>query len=157
MLDYRIAGRSVLEVGCGIGLGSLVLNARQVDITATDQNPEAGEFLAENTRLNDAEDIPFIRAGWVEGSGELPRFDLLIGSDLLYEPDHAVDLSAFIDRHARRIAEVILVDPGRGGVNQFTRQMEEFGFRSDPFEPSSLPVLDPVFRGKYLRYFRGDG
>ena len=35
MLDYDIAGKRILEVGCGIGLSSLVLNHRQAEITAT--------------------------------------------------------------------------------------------------------------------------
>jgi len=45
MLGHEIAGLRVLEVGCGIGLASLVLRRRGADITATDQHPEARAFL----------------------------------------------------------------------------------------------------------------
>ncbi|MER2164740.1 MAG: histidine kinase, partial [Psychrobacter alimentarius] len=36
MLNYDIAGKRILEVGCGMALSSLLLNHRHADITATD-------------------------------------------------------------------------------------------------------------------------
>jgi predicted nicotinamide N-methyase len=42
LFDYNIEGLRILEVGCGLGLASLVLNHRHADITATDYHPEAG-------------------------------------------------------------------------------------------------------------------
>lgn len=112
MAEYNVTGKRILEVGCGIGLASLVLNTRLADITATDHHPEAESFLLENVRLNRGPTIPFIRTGWTDEDAGLGRFDLLIGSDLLYEPEHAADLSAFINQHACQHSEVIIVDPG---------------------------------------------
>ena len=40
MFEFEIAGKRILEVGCGIGLASLVLNHRPGDITATDHHPQ---------------------------------------------------------------------------------------------------------------------
>jgi hypothetical protein len=42
----------VLEIGCGLGLASLVLHRRGVNVTASDCHPLAGGFLRENLRLN---------------------------------------------------------------------------------------------------------
>ncbi|MGD2159601.1 MAG: histidine kinase, partial [Gammaproteobacteria bacterium] len=64
MLDYEIEGKRILEVGCGIALASLVLSKRLADITATDHHPEVENFLLENIKLNDGNDIPFVRTGW---------------------------------------------------------------------------------------------
>ena len=64
MLTYEVEGKKILEVGCGIGLASLVLNHRLADITATDHHPEAEAFLKENVKLNKGTEIPFIRAAW---------------------------------------------------------------------------------------------
>lgn len=61
MLHYQVAGRRILEVGCGIGLASLLLNQRMADITATDQHPAAGQFLQHNARLNNCREIPFVK------------------------------------------------------------------------------------------------
>ncbi len=63
------------------------------DITATDYHPEAEKFLDINTELNKDDEIPFIRTCWSnEYQEELGKFDLIIGSDLLYERDHASSL-----------------------------------------------------------------
>src|SRR5680860_342426 len=45
MLNYPIEGKRILEIGCGMALSSLLLNARQADITATDYHPEVEHFL----------------------------------------------------------------------------------------------------------------
>ncbi|WP_372764825.1 methyltransferase, partial [Litorivivens sp.] len=47
--DFQTEGKRILEVGCGIALSSLLLNALKADITATDYHPEVEAFLARNT------------------------------------------------------------------------------------------------------------
>ncbi len=154
MHGYAVGGKRILEVGCGIGLASLVLNARHADITATDQHPEAEGFLTENVKLNRGEIIPFERTGWCDDSDTLGRFDLIIGSDLLYEREHAVQLSSFIDEHANEQCEVIIVDPGRGQSSQFTRQMTELGYIHVASEAEYNDPLKPIFKGRILHYIR---
>ena len=93
IFDYDFKNKRILEVGCGIGLSSLILNRLNADITATDYHPEAEKFLDINTELNKDDEIPFVRTCWSnEYQEELGKFDLIIGSDLLYERDHAVVL-----------------------------------------------------------------
>ena len=46
------AGERVLEIGCGLGLASLVGHRRGADMTASDCHPLAEAFLQENLRLN---------------------------------------------------------------------------------------------------------
>lgn len=149
MSTFDVAGKRVLEVGCGIGLTSLVLNARAADITATDYHPEAGAFLAENTRLNEAARIPFLRTNWAQQLDGLGLFDLILGSDLLYEQQHIELLTDFIVRHSKPGCEVIVVDPGRGNHAKFSKRMQAAGFIFHGF----LPVADDKnFNGKILRY-----
>jgi predicted nicotinamide N-methyase len=95
MLDHHVNGKRVLEVGCGIGLASLILNQRLADITATDYHPETEGFLIHNVKLNDGKKIPFVRTGWADLDDDLGHFDLIIGSDLLYEIKHVDLLSTF--------------------------------------------------------------
>ena len=157
MVDFDIEGKRVLEVGCGIGLASLVLNHRDADITATDRHPEAGRFLARNAELNDGPAIPFVRAGWDDGDAiddGLGRFDLIIGSDLLYERGHADSLSGFIERHAQEHCEVLLLDPRRGYGAHFRRHIvaQGYAYREQalaPVEPPGAP-----YQGQLLRFSR---
>lgn len=151
MWEYDVEGRRVLEVGCGIGLTSIVLSRRGVDITATDHHPEAGRFLRENCRLNEEPPIPFVRTGWSDDDDSLGRFDLIMGSDLLYEPDHVEQLAGFVEARANRSCEVIIVDPGRGNTPAFTRAMSRLGFEQAPCAPAE--DAEP-FSGQFLRYRR---
>lgn len=155
MREQIVDGKRVLEVGCGIGLASLVLNSRHADITATDHHPEAEAFLAENVRINRGRSIPFVRAGWADADCGLGRFDLVIGSDLLYEHAHVELLAAFIERHARPSCEVVMVDPGRGHHARFSRCMMTLGYAHT--QQSAVDVATPaglLFRGQVLRYRR---
>ena len=131
MLDFDVADKRVLEVGCGIGLASLVLNARESDITATDYHPEVEGYLAQNVALNRGRTIPFFRSDWADTDSGMGRFDLIIGSDLLYERDHADLLSTFVASHAAPVCEVVIVDPRRGYHARFSALMQEQGFSFD--------------------------
>jgi len=154
MVDFKIAGKKILEVGCGIGLASLVLNHRLADITATDHHPEAESFLLENILLNKGKKIPFYRMGWEDESAGLGRFDLVIGSDLLYERGHAELLSQFIDQHANPHCQVVLVDPGRGNQGRFSRKMTDLGYANTGYTPENAICVELQFKGRILTYLR---
>jgi len=154
LFDYEIAGKRILEVGCGIGLTSLVLNSRDANITATDYHPEVESFLQENTLLNKGKTIPFIRTGWEDEESGLGEFDLIIGSDLLYEGDHVDLLSGFINRHAKAHCEVIIVDPGRSYHARFSKKMMTLGYSHSQSKPENTDYLEKPFRGQIIRYQR---
>ncbi|MFH2093105.1 MAG: histidine kinase [Pseudomonadota bacterium] len=154
MLGYEIKGKKILEVGCGIALASLVLNHRLADITSTDHHPEAEIFLMENVKLNTGKKIPFIRTGWGDTDSKLGKFDLIIGSDLLYERDHAQMLSCFIDQHANLNCEVIIVDPGRGQHASFSKKMVLLGYSHSQNKPAATNYLAQPFKGQILSYSR---
>jgi predicted nicotinamide N-methyase len=154
MFEHDIEGLRILEVGCGIGLTSLVLGHRHADITATDQHPEARRFLERNVKLNRLQPIPFVRAGWADEDCGLGEFDLIVGSDILYERQQVEQLSAFIDRHAKPRCEVIIVDPGRGQQSRFSRTMETLGYSHTSSKPRIADYLSQPFRGKILQYAR---
>ncbi len=154
MAHYDIKDKRILEVGCGMALSSLLLNARHADITATDYHPEAGSFLTENVRLNNAANIPFLRTSWDNFTDGLGLFDVIIGSDLLYEKEHIELLSQFINRHANRKCEVIIVDPGRGKHAPFSKKMVKLGYTHNQRKPETNENLPPAFKGQILTYLR---
>jgi predicted nicotinamide N-methyase len=147
MSDHDIEGKKILEIGCGIGLASLVLNSRSADITSTDYHPEAEKFLADNVKLNNSRKIPFVRTGWGDQKTRLGTFDLIIGSDLLYEQDHAELLAGFIDQHADDDCEIIIIDPGRKNHARFSRNMEDLGFTLKTTKYLDTPGLTQPARG----------
>ncbi|MFD2231286.1 class I SAM-dependent methyltransferase [Alkalimarinus sediminis] len=154
MFDYPTAGKRILEVGCGMALSSLLLNKQDADITATDYHPEVEFFLQRNTKLNNGNDIAFEQADWKSTNDTLKRFDIIIGSDLLYEDQHIEQLASFIGNHANPACEVIVVDPGRGRKNKLSLEMDKLGFTHDHIKPEATDYLELPFKGHILRFSR---
>lgn len=114
--------------------------------------PEVANFLKKNTQLNGDKDITFQRTDWANDN--LGLFDMIIGSDLLYEDQHIELLARFIDKHAKQSCEVILVDPGRGRKNKLSARMLELGYSSSHSKPDHTDYLDEVFKGYILKFKR---
>ena len=155
METKNIKSLNILEVGCGLALSSLILKLRGADITATDYNPAAKVFLTENLRINKCEEISFIRADWEDSDIESSdRYNLIIGSDLLYQPNHSKTLSHFINKFADEECEVIIVDPNRGNQNKFTRKMQEYNFTYHKDTREFYDLKKYLFKGNVHHYHR---
>ena len=150
----EIDGRRVLELGCGLGLPSLVLQYRGADITASDHHPLSETFLNHNANLNNLPLIPYLDLPWGVVGPEIERFDLIVGSDLLYEPNHAELLAGLIGRVAKPRSKVMISCPGRGYRNSFSRSMAKLGYTlTEKRLPFSLGEKPP-FKGRLLTYRR---
>lgn len=156
MSSHDISGKRILELGCGLGLPSLVLRQRRADITASDHHPLAASFLHHNAAQNDLPAITYCDLGWEIPDITLGRFDLIIGSDILYESGHANLLAAMVQRHALPDAEVLITDPGRGNNAAFTRALASQGFTASELRSRFAAVDVAPFRGRLLRYRRGN-
>lgn len=154
MLNYPIAGKRILEVGCGMALSSLLLNEKNADITATDYHPDVEFFLNRNIDLNNGKAIAFERVNWADKADELGCFDLIIGSDLLYEDEHIELLANFMQNHARPACEIIIIDPGRGRKSKLSSKMQEYGFSHEHVKPKNTEYLDSEFKGYILKFWR---
>jgi predicted nicotinamide N-methyase len=154
MAGFDTKSKRILEVGCGMALSSLLLNKQQADITATDYHPESQKFLTRNALLNGDQPIAFERVSWGDKNDSLGLFDLIIGSDLLYEEEHAQLLAGFIEAHAMPVCEVIIVDPGRGRKNKLSARMINFGFSSTQHKVSEADCPGADFKGHILIFRR---
>ena len=144
--------RRILEIGCGLGLASLVLQRRGANVVASDAHPLADAFLAYNAALNGLPAVHYRQMRWDRALPSLGRFDLIVASDVLYERDNAVLLAGVVERHALDTAEVLVADPGRDSSAPFTRLLAEQGFvvertRCAPHDKGSV-------RGHLLHYRR---
>jgi predicted nicotinamide N-methyase len=155
MSHFPVDGKNILELGCGIGLTSLVLARRGARITACDHHPLAEDFLHHNAKLNGLAPPAFFNAPWLGPNPQLGRFDLIVGSDLLYERDHATLLAGFISHHATPSAQVLIADPGRGYVSPFSVLMAAQGYvRSVLPMPMAKSVGMPTSRGQLFSFVR---
>ena len=159
-----------MEIGCGLALSSLVAHRRGANITASDCHPLARAFLDHNTALNGLSPIPYRHGLWgtaaarEDGQAVLTLahdamlggvFDLIIGSDILYERDEAGTLAHFINTHAAQRCEIWVVDPNRGNRGAFHKHMALLGFVLHEQLLDDAAQLDTApYKGRMLTYTR---
>ena len=148
MMNFDIKEKRILEVGCGLGLTSIFLHDRGADITATDVHPDAESNLLFNTRLNNLQPIPFVRTDWKDTNHTLGKFDLLIASDVLYQPNHPGLIAAFINRHTFDPSQLIIVDPARGNFSRFNKEMKQYGFNCSEKKLGDAQLRRNKFKGQ---------
>ena len=154
MHSFDIQGKRILELGCGIGLASLVLHSRGADVVASDLHPLTEPFLAYNAALNELPAVHYRQLRWDTPLPTLGQFDVIIASDVLYEIGHAQLIADVVKRHALPQAQVMLTDPGRGSSNRFSRMLAAQGFS---LAESRAPMDDEdvaPYRGRMLHYTR---
>jgi len=153
MLSFELEGKRILELGCGLALASLVVHRRGGNITASDCHPLAAAFLLENLKLNRLPAMKYQTGNWSRANPLLGRFDLIIGSDVLYDRGQPEVLSQFIELHALPHTEVLIVDPDRGNRADFNRKMDVLGYSRTETRVTQLPA-GGSYKGRLLRYLR---
>jgi len=155
MQDWELGERRVLEIGCGLGLASLVIHRRLGNITASDCHPLTEAFLQANLLLNQLPAMKYLTGNWSRANPALGVFDLIIGSDVLYERSHPEQLASFIQTHAAPCTEVLIIDPNRGNRSAFNRSMASHGFTlTESFLDTPLDG-GIAYKGRLLHFRRG--
>lgn len=152
MHSFDLTGKRILEIGAGLALASLVIHRRAGDMTVSDWHPLSEIFLNENLRLNNLEPLKYRTGNWEENNPGLGQFDLIIGSDVLYERQQPGHLAGFIDRHAAPSAEVIIVDPDRGNRAGFCRTMAGLGYGCTSRRADRYTENGDSFKGRFLTF-----
>ena len=116
----RLDGLRVVELGCGLGVPSLVAARLGAEVLATDSEDEALEMVSRNARENGLE-VGTALLSW-DSAPELGRFDLVLAADVLYERGSVALLLALLPRLADR---VLLADPGRPDTSEFLEQARD--------------------------------
>jgi predicted nicotinamide N-methyase len=111
----EVAGLRVVELGCGLGVPSLVAAARGAHVTATDWADEAIRLLHENADRNGIK-LRAERRDWREPWED--RFDLSLAADVLYERRNVEPL---VDRLTRLSPVSLLGLAGRPYEQTFLR------------------------------------
>jgi predicted nicotinamide N-methyase len=123
-----VSGKSLLELGCGLAIPSMVASMRGARVVATDFHPIVPQFLNSNIRLNKIINLEYQVVNWEKERPDLGQFDWVVGSDILYERRYPKSLAETIRSQMKPGATVIIADPGRPYLQNFSDAMKELGF-----------------------------
>jgi predicted nicotinamide N-methyase len=124
-----LAGRRVLELGCGLGLVGVTAARAGATVTVVDRSPEAIAFATLNAERNGVTLQAAVRAF------DQPRrllaeapWDLVLAADVLYEQRNVPVLLWLLPRLVAQDGEVWLADPGRPMLSRFLAGAEATGW-----------------------------
>jgi predicted nicotinamide N-methyase len=113
----ELRGMRVVELGCGLGVPSIVAARGGARVLATDADPEGIELVSRNAEQNGASlETAVVR---FEDADELVArapFDLVLGADLLYEEDSVEPLLALLPKLA---PQALITTPSREPARAF--------------------------------------
>ena len=127
----RLAGQRVLELGCGMGLVAIAAAMAGASVTASDYYDDALLFARLNAAEATGETIATRMVDWSKMPSDLGKFDVVLASDVLYEPRYAAMVASAIAATLARGGEAIVADPGRIALPNFREEAAALGLSSE--------------------------
>jgi len=112
-----LAGRRVLEIGCGLALPGVTAAALGADVTLVDAVPEALMFAAASAAANGVRcavataDFMRLDPGW--------RFDVVLAAEVAYDRERWGEIAAVCERHLAPAGVTYLADGYRTDTRGF--------------------------------------
>jgi predicted nicotinamide N-methyase len=153
-----IKAKKVLELGCGVGLVGITAALCGADVLMTDYEEDALSFAKQNIQKNFNQDksvgnIITATLDW-RAPKLIDKYDLIIGSDLLYEKRNHKPILKLINEYINDNGEAVLTDPNRSTLNSFLKSAEENKFSvqelrsSVEFNEKNFDIATIVLRKK---------
>jgi predicted nicotinamide N-methyase len=137
--EERGAGRTLLELGCGVGVVGLAAASAGFDVTLSDYYEDALLFARVNLARAGFDAVA--RAlDWRALPDDLPTYDAVAASDVLYERPYAQLVVEVIDRTLAHDGIALVADPGRVAAPEFTLAARKRGLTVDDSDVRPLAI-----------------
>ena len=113
------SGRSVLELGCGLGIVSITAMRSGFKVLASDYYEDALHFTRANAWRNLRREPAVRMIDWRALPADLGTYDLIIAADVLYEMTYAELVADALAAALAPRGMAIIADPGRVAVDDF--------------------------------------
>ncbi|NUQ22094.1 MAG: class I SAM-dependent methyltransferase [Gemmatimonadaceae bacterium] len=136
-------GRTLLELGCGTGLVTAAAAIAGFVVTASDYYEDALRFAQLNAWRNAGREVEATLLDWRALPELLPRYDVVLAADVLYERPYAELVARTIARTLAPEGIAIVADPGRIAAGAFVESCAALGMSVDratrlPYEEGAV-------------------
>lgn len=154
LLAHRVAAmppsasETWLELGAGLGVVGVVAAACNHSVTITEHDPHALDFIRANLHINGCRTDLVRRLDWLQPDLD-ERFDRIIGSELIYNPNDFEALKHLFQTLLKPAGEILLAGEVRQSHRAFLDMMAG-DFRID-IAPTTLRSATDSIRLLLLR------
>jgi ETFB lysine methyltransferase len=143
LLELDGAGRTALELGCGVGLSTLAATSAGFEVLSTDYYEDALDVTRANVFRNLGTTARTRLVDWRHFPEDLGSFDFVFASDVLYEQEYAELLPVILDRLLAAGGIALIADPGRVAAPTFVEACASHGLavrskETRPFEAGEI-------------------
>lgn len=121
-----LAGRRVLDLGCGLGLVGMAALARGAHVTFLDWEADAVALAVASAFAAGFSAVEGVVADW-RSPPTMAVFDRVLGADVLYEARNGPGVARFLAGHVAPSGEAWVVDPGRLHAERFPEDLAAAG------------------------------
>lgn len=126
----RIRGRTCLDMGCGLGLCSLVGQWLGARVTGMDYEPEALFHARRNAERNRVPQPLWTVMDWRAPAVRRHAADLVWGGDIMYERRFVTPVLDFLDHVLAPCGAAWVAEPGRTVYNHFRETLDARGWHA---------------------------
>jgi ETFB lysine methyltransferase len=123
-----LSGRLCLDIGCGLGITSLLAGSLGAKVVAMDFERQALECARKNARLNHVSALNWIQMDWRNPGLRPAVFDFIWGADILYETRFCQPLALLLKDSIRENGRIWIADPERNISAGIWSYFEDNGF-----------------------------
>jgi len=143
LLELDGAGKTALELGCGVGLSTLAATSAGFDVLSTDYYEDALDVTRANVFRNLGTIARTRLVDWRHLPVDLGTFDLVFASDVLYEKEYAELLPVLLRGLLAPGGMALIADPGRVAAPVFVEACTIHGLvirdkETRPFEAGEI-------------------
>jgi len=136
----RIAGRTCLDIGCGLGLTAIAASALGARVVGMDHQWPAVYFSRENAGLNNVAQPLWAQMDWCAPAFKPGSFDFIWGGDIVYETRFYHPLTALFRECLAPGGAIWLAEPRRSVSRPVWERLAADGFAVRKLLTEPVPV-----------------
>lgn len=131
LASRELSGKRTIELGCGVGLPSVVALEKGAQVLATDYYEAALDFTAHNAHENTGTEPQTLLVDWRwPETLEAGAFDLVLAAEVLYEERNVRPLAGIVERTLAPDGVALMAESRRPYAAEFVPSFKEFGLKS---------------------------